>query len=318
MQLDKPWLTNYQQDLTKQYLAKSLPHGILISGVKGSGKDSLAYWLAQLLSCQQLASSTNNQPCGLCKSCLLLKAQTHPDVKLIESDDKTLGVDTIRSLSSFAQKTAQICGNQIIVIFDAEKMTESAANALLKTLEEPTPGTFIVLVSEDSQSLLPTIISRCFQLVITAPIGQALFTSQGEGLAGNAFTNLSQLDELTNDELFAQRQQLLCLFIDWLAGHKALIELHQEIISNERALTWLLHYCQSVIRTKSGWSGAELIVSPEYIEKLESLPEDRFWSLYQLLLAVSKQVKTASQLNYPMAIEQLLVDIELLMTGELG
>lgn len=152
-----PWLADYQTGFVNQIHKRNVHHGILLSGQDGIGLESLAEWMAATLLCQD---PTNSGPCGQCQGCSLIGAQTHPDLHLIESE-KQVGVDAIRQGITKLAGTAQLKGNKVLVIQGADTMTEAAANALLKTLEEPTPQTYIVLVSVNSHKLLPTIKSRC-------------------------------------------------------------------------------------------------------------------------------------------------------------
>jgi DNA polymerase-3 subunit delta' len=159
--LDDTW-NNYHSALSKQ----RLHHGILIMGAVGLGKGELAYAMANHLLCAELSSQ--RQACGKCKSCLLFAAKTHPDLQHIVPE-KSIGVDLVRQAINKLNSSAQLSGNKVLVIENAEFMTEAAANALLKTLEEPTAKTFILLTSSDQQKLLPTILSRCSKLLVATP-----------------------------------------------------------------------------------------------------------------------------------------------------
>lgn len=167
-----PWFHENLIQLTKLYQQDRLPHALLISSAGGLGIDNLVTHLSRLILCHE---NSINQPaeggCGHCKSCLLFKAGSHPDIKIIgpEESKKQIRVDQIRAVSQFIQKTGQQGKNKVIVIDPADQLNLQAANALLKSLEEPPSGTFLILITDRPAVLLPTIRSRCFKVPIGVP-----------------------------------------------------------------------------------------------------------------------------------------------------
>jgi DNA polymerase-3 subunit delta' len=160
-----PWFQDRYLDFHARIIAKTLHHGLLLSGGMGIGKAEFASGIAKSLLCLQ---PTNHGPCGQCQSCLLDAAGSHPDIYLVQSE-KQIGVDAIREVSNKLNQTAQISLNKVCIILEADSMTEAAANALLKTLEEPTPNTYLILVSNAHHKLLPTILSRCEKHALASP-----------------------------------------------------------------------------------------------------------------------------------------------------
>ncbi|MEG3766947.1 DNA polymerase III subunit delta' [Alteromonas sp. 14N.309.X.WAT.G.H12] len=152
-----PWLEQSFFQFTKRSLEGNLHHALLLSGPAGLGKQILAETLADVILCRQL---TAQGACGHCQSCQLVKAGSHPDFYRLTSE-KQLGVDKIREGIGKLNGTAQLSHNKVLVIPHADTMTEAASNALLKTLEEPTKNTFIILITNKKTALLPTILSRC-------------------------------------------------------------------------------------------------------------------------------------------------------------
>ena len=136
-----PWLAERYQQLVQRFQTSKLHHGILLSGPQGVGKRELADAMMQAILCLHPSSGG---PCGECQSCKLIEAGTHPDRYLLESD-KQLGVDAIREAIGKLNTTAQIGRHKVLIIPAAERMTEAASNALLKTLEEPTDNTYLLL-----------------------------------------------------------------------------------------------------------------------------------------------------------------------------
>ncbi len=144
-----------------------LPHAILIEGDKGTGRHTLAYFIANAAVC----SADTDKPCGICRSCCLANAGTHPDIYLTAPEDgkKNISVAQIRSLRSEAYVKPHIAACRVFIIDMADTMNEQSQNALLKVLEEPPGGTYFLLIAESKASLLDTIISRCTVLSLSVP-----------------------------------------------------------------------------------------------------------------------------------------------------
>ncbi len=214
-----------------------LPHAILITGTEGIGKFRFATRLAISLLCE----STEYPPCGECRNCRLFSAATHPDLhvftseaKLTEIDElmvnyaeryledksvqakrknprETIVVDQIRSLIECASIKPHLADNKVFLIDPVDKMTNSGANSLLKVLEEPPSNTFLILIAESTQKLLPTITSRCQKLTVSAPsremterwLGeQKISSEQIKVILDSRKGPLVGLQRNTEDELF--------------------------------------------------------------------------------------------------------------------
>ena len=152
----------------------TLPHALLLCGPSGLGKRALTEAFVRARLCE---SPREGHACESCRACRLLAAGTHPDRMLValEPNPKTgvmrkeILVDQIRDLSSRLAMASQLGGWQIAVIDPAESMNIAAQNALLKTLEEPTDASLIVLVADQPWRLSATIRSRCQRLDFTVP-----------------------------------------------------------------------------------------------------------------------------------------------------
>ena len=153
-----PWLERPWQQLNTSFKAGRFHHAQLFAGLQGVGKLALAQGLADAILCE---NTSELLACGQCKSCALIAAQTHPDKLLVSSEGATIGVDEIRAIADFIYHSAQQGGNKVVIVHQAHKMTHSAANALLKTLEEPNAKRFLILTCDDVAQLPATIVSRC-------------------------------------------------------------------------------------------------------------------------------------------------------------
>src|SRR3990167_4849307 len=142
-------------NLQKYKAQQRLPHALLFVG-EGIGKKELSLALAQQLLCQ-----TQNT-CGTCHACHLFVSGTHPDFFLITPQEHgQIKIEQIRQLSEALQQTAQQGGYRVVVVEQAHAMNVAAANALLKTLEEPGNNTIIMLLTERVAFLAATLRSRC-------------------------------------------------------------------------------------------------------------------------------------------------------------
>ena len=161
-----PWLIPDWLALSQTAQAGRLGHAWLLLGDPGLGKEQLAERLARLHLCQQ---PDRGEPCGHCHACQLLDKGHHPDLGIIGADSKSIGVEAIREICGRLQSTSQLGRGKVVIIPDAERMTESAANALLKTLEEPAGDSLLLLIASRVSRLLPTILSRCHKHVCQLP-----------------------------------------------------------------------------------------------------------------------------------------------------
>lgn len=169
-----PWLTSPYQQMIKQYETVHLHHALLFQFIKGNGHEFLVKKLIQRLLC---LLPLGDEPCEKCHSCNMVTAGTHPDFHHVspENDKSTIGVDAIRQVSNVIYEHAQQGYNKVIWLERVERLTESASNALLKSLEEPPKQTYFILSCFNAVMLLPTIRSRCiYQRLSTLDSAAAL------------------------------------------------------------------------------------------------------------------------------------------------
>lgn len=154
-----PWLTPTYHKIAQTFAEGLGHHSILIKADSGLGAEPLFEQLAQRIMCTQ---PQGEQGCGQCHSCHLMQAHSHPDFHLLASiEGKEIGVDQVRDINEIVAQHAQQQGNKVVYVQGVERLTEAAANALLKTLEEPRPNTYFLLQADSSARLLATIYSRC-------------------------------------------------------------------------------------------------------------------------------------------------------------
>lgn len=152
--------------LLTQHRRRRLPHALLLIGQSDLELQEFAQNVAQAVLCQNVERA----PCKQCRSCHLLNRANHPDFfqTVPEGTQKTIKIDAVRSLTEALGRTSQLGGYKVAVIAHAESLNRSAANALLKTLEEPLGETLLILTTHRMGTLPITLVSRCQRFVFTS------------------------------------------------------------------------------------------------------------------------------------------------------
>ncbi len=163
---DAPWLTAAVRQLRAARAAGRFPSALLIHERRGAGGEALGLLAAALALCRE-----EHAPCGRCRDCRWLAAGQHPDFMRIApaADARVIRVEQIRELSEQLALTAHGGGASVALIAPADAMNANAANALLKTLEEPRAGATLILLTSMPSALPATVVSRCQQLRVPAP-----------------------------------------------------------------------------------------------------------------------------------------------------
>lgn len=313
-----PWQQALWQQLARR---QQHAHAYLLHGPAGIGKRALAERLAALLLC---AAPTAEGACGGCKACLLLRAGTHPDFFDLqpEEQDKPIKVDQVRELVDFVAQTAQLGGRKLVLLEPAEAMNLNAANALLKSLEEPSGDTVLLLVSHQPSRLLPTIRSRCLQQACPLPTP----VLAGAWLAAQ----LPELEPALHRRLLALATgsplRALQLHRDGVLDQRALVEegirklLKQQAAPSELAeawkhiplallLDWFCAWLLQVLRCQLAGAEGE---AEEPMDKVVRwlagrTPPNAVLALQDWLLAERQKVLGKANLNRALLLEALLV-----------
>jgi DNA polymerase-3 subunit delta' len=180
-------ITGHQETIGLLRMAMNrqrLAHGYIFEGVPGSGRRLVAQELAKALLCE----SKGDEGCGHCASCLKFETSNHPDYLEIAPDGKSVKVEQIEALQSFVMVRPYSSDRKVVVVDDAETMTASAQNRLLKLIEEPPAYATLIFITALADALLPTILSRC--QIIT-------FSRLGPGIISEWLIHERHIDETT-------------------------------------------------------------------------------------------------------------------------
>jgi DNA polymerase-3 subunit delta' len=324
-----PWLHSAQQRLRAALAAQRLPHSLLLLSAPGLGAEQLANWTTALALCECSAP----RPCGVCASCRLLRADTHPDsyVVRLEEDARQIKVDQVRDLIDSLSLKSYRGGYKVGVIEGAESLNANGANAFLKTLEEPTADTVLIMIARPSHRLPATIVSRCLRLTLQPPpkeVAVAWLTAHSEsastagspagavaaapqswdaalGLAGGAPLRALELNASGIAALDADMRESLRQLA---AGAVDVTLLAERWIKSdpELRITWLENWITQCVHAALG--GAAPPQSAEPVRLPAALLKAKIRALFELLDAARDLRRLASTgMNHQLALEALLL-----------
>lgn len=229
---------------------KRLAHGYIFDGPEGIGKKSIALWTVASLLCQG-----DQKPCRVCPSCIKFLSDNHPDVLVVAPEESSIKNHQIEELQSFLSVKPFLGEVKAVIMDSAETMTVSAQNRLLKILEEPPKGTYIILIATNSNRLLSTVLSRSqtlrFQSLSQSGIASYLANhynvdrAHSEHIAALSNGSLSKALELANSNDLSDVDQFVQeLFVAFESKNLLkpfdLVDQYEKRIDWEQALEWLV------------------------------------------------------------------------------
>ncbi|EHJ48238.1 putative DNA polymerase III delta' subunit [Solidesulfovibrio carbinoliphilus subsp. oakridgensis] len=156
-------------------LTRAMPQALILEGGQASERAAVAVWLAARLNCRE-----DGSPCGRCPTCRQVLDKVFLDLQYFDGGVETIKVDTMREVRRLVGEPPRGPGRRVIILAEAQGLTDEAANALLKAMEEPRPGNVFVLLAPQRERLFPTLVSRSFVLTLAWPDTAVPAPSGGE------------------------------------------------------------------------------------------------------------------------------------------
>ena len=314
-----PWHSAQWQLLVKRLHDNALPHALLISGPAGLGKNSFALAFAQAMLCDQ--RNADGGACGNCRGCRLNRAQTHPDLVVVNipEDKKGIGIDQIREISDYITLKSQYGGYKIVIISPADKLNRNAANSLLKTLEEPPAWSTLMLITAQPTALPATVRSRCQQISFCPPPAQLARAWLADKITDQEHLELALgLAEgaplaavgLAQGEYLEKRRIVFGNFQKIASGQADPVAVAAEWLKFDPKTTiyWLYGWVTDMIRLKTGNKPAH-IVNSDLLKPLQELAGQYSpRMLFRQLERVTEAWRfVEGQINTQLLLEDLLI-----------
>ncbi|MEQ4675435.1 DNA polymerase III subunit delta' [Providencia vermicola] len=323
-----PWLNEPYRQMIAAYQSGRGHHALLLHSISGNGADALCYGISRWLICQ---NRDGMKSCGECHSCRLMLAGTHPDYHVIEVEKgkSTVSVDAVRKLIETLSSHAQQGGSKVVYIPSTDALTDAAANALLKTLEEPAKDTYFLLASEKQENLLATIRSRCLSHFLPAPDSQiALYWLQKQKpnlVMDNAVTALKLCQgapvaalALLDDNLW-QKRTALCHNMALALQNRDMLGLLPSLNIDDAvmSLNWLLSLLADAIKVQQG--AAQFCINQDFSAQVMQLASimnrTQLHDIYEQWLHCRHQLLTVSALNQELLLANQLLQWEALLAS---
>lgn len=284
--------------LSKALQRERVPNSILFCGPEGVGKKDMALVLAKAMNCEK----KRDDACEACSSCRAIHTGNFPDVIEIYPEGNVVKIEQMRNLRQIAYLRPMVGKKRAFIVFEAEKMTEEAANSLLKILEEPPLSSHIILITHNPFMIIPTIKSRC-QILNFSPVSkediEKILVEKGYEkekakilslLVGGNLKSALSLEWAEVEERRQQAWQLLLSLLgkenmafflrNYSSSHRALVREEWEHI-----LEILSSFCRDLILVKEK-SDFSLLINPDYKEEIEKTV--RLLSLEWIIICLEK------------------------------
>lgn len=316
------------QDEIKEYLKKSIKdnnvsHGYIFEGNKGIGKYNMALLFAQSLLCNNFSE----EPCNECSSCIKVNTMNHPDLHIISTDDKNIKREVIDELIESINQKPYESDRKIYIINNSEDMTPQAANTFLKTLEEPVGNTIIILLTENSNLLLPTISSRC-QIIRFKKIDDNIISNYVKDKF-NLDNNTAKLIAYYSHGVLLNAEKIALNENDILKRRSEIIKVYDKILNSDRKI--IFEYEQYFEENKDNideiieiimvwlrdiyfkkYEIHDLIINTDYMNLLDHhskiVKTQNIDMLIKYLQNVSNDIK--NNVNYKLIIDNMLIKLQ--------
>ncbi|KGR89170.1 DNA polymerase III subunit delta' [Ureibacillus massiliensis 4400831 = CIP 108448 = CCUG 49529] len=306
------------------YEKNRIAHAYIFEGAKGTGKKNIAMFFVKLLVCQNVSE---NVPCETCRNCKRVDSGNYPNLLQIEPDGQYIKIDQIRELIGEMTRTGFEEGRKFYIIHHADRLNTSSSNTLLKFLEEPEGEVTAILLTENYQSILPTIQSRCQHIKFSPVPREILMTTlQEQGISLSMASTVSQVTNnletaifLAKDEQFAHVRRTVLKLVEAIKKnvHEALFIVYEDWLPSfkeksdmELALDLLLFAYRDIVTVKSDSKSA--LVYPDMLASFREL------ALHSTFDQLSKQMQAILQtrqnlqrnMNRTLMMEQLMLNLQ--------
>ncbi|WP_217588379.1 DNA polymerase III subunit delta' [Lentibacillus saliphilus] len=302
-----------------------MSHAYLIQGARGTGKEALAFLTACTLFC---AHKSGVEPCGTCLDCKRIASGNHPDVHWIVPDGQSIKREQIDHLQKEFTYSALESTQKVYIIKEADKLTNNAANRILKFLEEPGSHTTALMLTENSQSMLSTIRSRC-QMIDLKPLDPTLFQQRliDEGMDERSATlisemtnNITEAKTLNDDVWFADARKLMIQWMDisctqpkelYVFVHNRWMPHFKERHQQDRGLDLLLLAYRDILYAHLDKMGGLTVFTSndDLIQKgVLAFSQQKLLAVLQHILAAKRQLQ--QNVHQTLVIEQLALQIQ--------
>jgi DNA polymerase-3 subunit delta' len=280
---------------------KRVASAYLFLGPEGVGKFTMANRFAKALLCD----TRKFPPCEQCRSCRQVETRTHPDLHFlqVETEEKQVKVEQVRAFQERLSYRSFQGGMKVGIIEETERLTNQAMNALLKTLEEPTPDTVLILTCANRSRLLPTVVSRC-QILRFPPVSReklVAYLSEDKGLARERASLLANLAEGSLNRLselehsLEQRKKFLTRWLELRSSNPG--EIFAAVQSffarnQEHSMNFLINWYRDLLRVKLNQPQE---FNPDF--ELELKTEAERYSMRQLLESLELLLELEQEIN---------------------
>ena len=313
------------QEEIKESLIKSInnnqvSHCYIFEGPKGMGKYDLALIFAQSLLCLNF----QKEPCNQCNSCIKANSFNHPDLHIVNEEEKSIKREDIDMLINSIYKKPYESKRKVFIIKDAHLMTVQAANTFLKTLEEPPDNTVMILLTINSNLLLPTIVSRCqeikFKNISKETIKSYLIKYNSnigiiELAANYSNGNLNKAISIINgnDEILRKREEIIKIFDKIIKSDSEIIYELESYFDEQKdnideIIEIMIMWIRDVMFVKSNMDN--LVINNDYLEllKIHSKKMKVDSDIVEFMQNISDNIK--SNVSYKLAVDNMLLKIQ--------
>ncbi len=306
----------------KQLLKKdAVPHALLFSGMAGTGKFAAAKEFAKALNC---VDPQDYDSCGACGECHKLEEGLHPDLVLVGSEGNSIKIDEIRELRKRFRFRPFEGKFRVVIIQEAQKLLEPAANALLKMLEEPPKGNIFILLTPEPQMLLDTIVSRCCQVrfqpfedeIVAEYLAHegGLPRDEAARIARLAAGSIEKARWLTEEEKVASWKEVVGRLenldgLSILDFFPMVSEWAKNRETSERDLEFIRLWVRDLILFRLAWNyPLTFELNARTKEAAKSVPPERLFQLYEGVEQAMQGLKVNA--NVQMTLECVCLDIK--------